>query len=128
MHAIYTRVSEVYETFTDIVNLTQHELTIFSSGEILMRIPPSGKVARLAEQSQQVGQIFLEGETDFVPLIVTDYSETLDLPPPEEGVLYFVSLMVLKENEHRKDLLAPGEQVRDTSGRIVGIKSFQINP
>ncbi|DBA34847.1 MAG: hypothetical protein HXS54_06185 [Theionarchaea archaeon] len=128
MEAIYTKVSTTYKTFTDIVNLTPHELTVYIEGKVAMSVPPSGKMARLAEKTQRVGQLFIHEDADFVPLVVTEYAETYDLPPPKEGIMYFVSLMVLKENKNRKDLLAPGEQMRDTSGRIVGVKSFQVNP
>ncbi|RLI31246.1 hypothetical protein DRO48_01235 [Candidatus Bathyarchaeota archaeon] len=130
------------------VNLTPHEIRVVRKDGSELRLPPSGRVARLRTVSVPVGEV--EG----VPIVRTELghlnkspkrlpglsregvlysiSDLLaeDLPEPQEGVFYIVSSMVAEALSWRKDLLAPdtspASAVRDEQGRIVGIRRFQV--
>lgn len=50
--------------------------------------------------------------------------QTTGLPDPVDGVYYVVSALVADANRDRRDLLSPGELVRDDAGKVVGAKGF----
>ncbi len=99
-----------------LVNLTPHEVNI---GEI--DVPPSGTVARVVVDHQEVG--YHAG----VPLLVGVYGEVNNLPEPQNGVMYIVSAAVRSALPQRQDLASPAHLVRDDEGRIVGCLALEIN-
>ena len=113
---------------TRIINMTPHAVRVISDNEnVADRVfMPSGKSIRLESQTYKVGEI------DGVPLTRTQYgnpiivsdgiSEELYFETP--GVYYIVSAMVAQALPHRKDLLVPAEQVRDSDGKIIGCRSL----
>jgi len=107
----------------NLVNLTPHPIVVMNdSGEVVLRVPPSGKVARVAVKRVRVGDV------NGIPLYRVKYGKVENLPPPRDGTLYIVSLLVLQACRDRKDLIAPdtspASAVRDASGKIVGVKAF----
>ena len=111
------------------INLTPHEVTIYDDhGNIKLRIPPSGVVARVQTRSIIIGEI--EG----VPLRITEYGDITDLPDPQPNTIYIVSsilLIALKtKGIVRNDVVAPDTNpdsvIRDSQGRIIGVKYFQV--
>jgi len=108
----------------ELVNLTPHEIKIVGEdGEEKMKIPPSGKTARVKTEQQVVGEI--EG----IPVVRTAIGDVEGLPEPRENVVYIVSTLVAQAVPHREDVVAPDTSpqgvVRDSEGRIVGVKRFQ---
>jgi hypothetical protein len=115
-----------------LVNLTPHELVIFDakSDSVVLRVPPSGVVARVSTKEVQVGTI------NGVPLLKTEYGNVENLPEPQENTIYVVSALVLQALQasgvKREDVVAPNTgpsslgAVRDSQGRIVGVKSFIV--
>ena len=113
---------------TRIINMTPHAVRVFldAEGVKVHTYMPSGKSIRLESQTYKVGEI------DGIPLTRTRYgnpiivsdgvSEELYFETP--GVYYIVSSMVANALPHRKDLLVPAEQVRDSEGRIIGCRSL----
>jgi hypothetical protein len=111
------------------INLTPHKVVIFDEkGErVLMEIPPSGMVARVSTVSRVVGEIA------GVPVRKTEYGEIENLPDPMPGVYYIVSTIVLialrEKGIVRPDVLSPDTNqdsaVRDSEGRVIGVKYFQ---
>ena len=105
-----------------IINLTPHTVNICDAiGNIVKSYPSEGNA--------RVNTIFRELlPIDGVPAKSVSYSETVGLPPGEDGVFYLVSMVVAQANPGRADLFspntAPGEVVRDDAGQIVGVKSF----
>jgi len=113
----------------EIINLTPHEITIISEGgEEIMRIPPSGTVARVSVKSEVVGEV------NGVPIRKTVYGDIVGLPEPRENTFYVVSTLVLiaarEKGICRRDLIAPDTNpdsvIRDHQGRVVGVKYFQV--
>jgi hypothetical protein len=113
----------------EFINLTAHEIVIYDEEgkNIILRIPPSGKIARVATDSRIVGKV------DNIPIRKTVYGEIIDLPDPKPGVVYLVStvlLMALKEKGMNwPDVLSPDttpdSAIRDEQGRIIGVKYLQ---
>jgi len=109
----------------DFVNLTPHPINYYSEdGELVQTIEPSGKIARVSQEST-------EGEAAG-PFSVHEVStkEVINLPPPEENTYYIVSTAVAEQlkDSGRNDVLVPDTWdygVRDDKGRIIGTKKFK---
>lgn len=104
------------------LNLTPHCINVVTaSGEELFSIPASGSLARCIEQVEAAGSV--EG----VPLVRKSFGSVEGLPEPVDGVLYIVSGLVLSALAgSRSDVVAPGNPVRDDSGRIIGCAAFCV--
>jgi len=104
----------------EIINLTPHTLNIFSpQGEELMKIKPSGDIARVDVTMEGSGT--LPGN---VPTFVATYGDIKALPAPEAGKAFIVSGIVEAACD-RPDVYAPGELLRDGAGHpkgCVGLK------
>ena len=112
------------------VNLTPHEVVIFdSTGQnIILKIPPSGQIARVSTTSTIVGLV------DEIPIRKTIYGDIVGLPEPRSDTIYIVSTVVLialkEKGIHRNDVVSPDTNpdsaVRDDTGRIIGVRYFQV--
>jgi hypothetical protein len=98
------------------INLTPHDINVDER-----TVPTCGQVARCQEISYPVST------HAGVELINRIYGEVLDLPKPEQGVIYIVSAMVRMALPYRNDLASPGDLVRDKNGQITGCKNLVIN-
>ena len=58
-----------------------------------------------------------------VPILTPQLTAVQDLPDPEEGVLLIVSALT-KGASNRKDLVSPGEVVRNEKGHIIGARAL----
>jgi hypothetical protein len=123
-----------------IINATSHVVTIDG-----FEIRPSGYLARALEESKQVGILSGEGFPS-LPLTRTQYTAlvmdisspigspsdrmVVGFPEPTDGVYYVVSSLAAeaakRTGRETWDLLTPGQQVRDSEGKIVGCRSLQI--
>lgn len=115
-----------------LINLTPHEITIYLDGADPLVIPPSGMVARVAQEYVSVGNLDLGGGIA-VPLVATQYGAIQGLPDPVDGVFYITSALVAQAawSQGRKDVLAPDTgagAVRDDQGRIVGVRRLLAHP
>lgn len=104
---------------TKVINLTPHSINIVGGPTF----EPSGEVARISSTNEGAGEMVINGES--IPLITQEFGEVVGLPEEREGVLFIVSSLIFAQT-NRKDLLVPGEQVRDEDGRVIGCKSFQV--
>lgn len=85
-----------------VINLTPHKVDICDkNGKIIKTYERSGKIARLGISYEQIEDV------DGVPVTVRQISRVVNLPEPEEGVMYIVSNYVLDYCSERTDLLAP---------------------
>lgn len=100
------------------LNRTEHQVTIFNT--IGIKTPDmvleqyTGEPIRVSCESRKVGVI--EG----VDIYENVYGEVTGLPEFEEGVYYVVSAMVRQALPHRKDLLSPGQLIRNEAGQPIG--------
>lgn len=99
-------------------NRTEHEVRIFNT--IGANIPDkvleqyTGEPIRVSCESRKVDTI--EG----IDIYEVVYGEVTGLPEFKEGVYYVVSAMVRQALPHRKDLLSPGQLIRNEKGQPIG--------
>ena len=101
----------------EFINLTPHGINIIQK----RFIEPSGTVARCTEITENAGR------AGGVPLIYRHYSDVEGLPEPKNDVMYIVSHMVRVALPERKDLVSPGNLLRDCDGNIIGCTNFIRN-
>jgi len=101
-----------------LINLTPHTITLVGV-EGAITVAPSGDVARLAVTRVELAPVLVDG----VALSVSRPSKgpVTGLPPESDGVLYIVSAMVA-ESVRRRDVVSPGELIRDGAGVVTGAK------
>ena len=98
------------------INLTPHAINLPG-----LTVPASGNVARCKEVT------LAGGEWNGVELVVKKFGEVTDLPEPDAGTMYIVSMMVRQALPERNDLASPGDLTRDAQGQITGAKNLAIN-
>lgn len=105
-----------------LINLTPHEINLYreSVDEMIQKIPPSGQIARVGVTRELVGYT---GEG--IPLYKTAMGEIENLPPRKRGFTFVVSAMVAMVAK-RKDVVSPGDLLRDESGKPVGCKGLTV--
>lgn len=102
-----------------IMNLTPHAITFVSEdGNILLKVEPSGQLARVAANTETVG------ECCGIPVTKTVYGTVEGLPEAQDGTVYVVSSLVAGRVPDRDDVFIPNESVRDDQGRIIGCRSL----
>jgi hypothetical protein len=109
------------------INLCPHAIVILGdTGGVVRTIPPSGVVARCAEQTIYLPPI----EPDDIPVCLREYGDVTGLPTEgsDEPGYYIVSNMVRQALPKRLDLASPGDTVRDQEGQIIGVKNLIVNP
>lgn len=105
-----------------LINLTPHEIVVYRGNKVVLKIPPSGSIARVSVRKEKVGEI------NGIPIYRVEYGE-VELPPPQENTVYIVSTLVLQALKgKRNDIISPDTSpdsvVRDKKGMIKGVKSF----
>lgn len=96
------------------VNLTPHAIHL--NGE---EIPASGKVVRVEESVETI-------KPGFQRFTQNTRSVQNQLPDQKLGTFLIVSEMVLRHCNHRGDVVAPGDLIRDSGGRVVGCRTFRV--
>jgi len=107
-----------------LVNLTPHPLTLEVEGR-RVELPPAGPAVRVRTEAREVGRVEVEGVS--VPVVETVYGALENLPEPQPGTLYVVSLVAAQAAARlgRADVVAPDTgptAVRDAEGRIVAVR------
>jgi hypothetical protein len=89
---------------------------------------PAGPVARAAQRDERVGELEINGTK--VPLIRTVFGEPTDLPAPEDGTMYVVSIITAQAakaaGRPTNDLLITSDPVRDAAGKFIGVRKFAL--
>lgn len=100
------------------LNRTEHDVKVYNTVGAI--IPDKvlekyhGEPIRVSCESRKVDTI--EG----VDIYENVYGEVTGLPEFKEGVYYVVSAMVRQALPHRKDLLSPGQLIRNEQGQPIG--------
>ena len=112
-----------------LINYTPHTITRYDAKgkKILETYPAAGATARVTEKVIPIDLV------PGIPVVWKEYGKIEGVPAEEEGHYYIVSILVLQANKGlptpRTDLLCPDtgpdSVVRDTEGRILGIRRFQ---
>lgn len=113
------------------INMTRNDVLIFGpTGEVLLELPRSGRVARVSELELPGAAGDREGVPFVVrklgaPEVLGDDGERGPLPPYDPEIAYVVSAAVLHAAP-RADLYAqdvtPTSAVRRQNGRIIGAR------
>lgn len=112
----------------NIINLTPHPVVVCDeAGKPVVTFQPTGKVARARQIDTKVGE--LEVVTGFkVDVVSTSYGEPEDLPAPQDGIYYVVSILTAQAAKASgrtiEDLLITSDPVRGPDGKIIGCKKF----
>lgn len=95
---------------------------------VVVEIKPDGPVARARQTDEVVGDVQVNGYA--VPLVTSRYGEPTDLPAPEDGTYYAVSILTAQAakaaGRTTSDLLVTSDPVRDSAGKIVGCRKFAL--
>lgn len=108
-------------TQTQVVNLTPHSIAVVLENGDQKVFEKTGVVARITCSQIKVGMI------DGIDLMTPAFGQTEGLPEEEAGKIFIVSAMVRNANPDRKDLVSPGDQVRDENGNVIGCRNFHTN-
>jgi hypothetical protein len=103
-----------------ILNYTPHEINLIKENGYSISIPSTG-IARVSSTEKVVSTLDGITETETV------YGEVEGLPAPADDTIIIVSRLVLSRCPDRSDFRAPGLQVRDDEGRVIGCKSLARN-
>lgn len=100
-------------------NLTPHEVKIF---KLVGTTPDLDVVIEEGEEVVRVSceYIKVDKKVDGIDLYRTVFGEVTGLPDYEEGVYLLVSTMVREVLPLRKDLVSPGQLLRDDKGEVIG--------
>lgn len=109
----------------ELVNLTNHDVTVLDdNNDEIIDIPPSGDVARCKTDTKYKTSITYQASK--LPLTKTRMNEVLNLPEPEDGKIYIVSLIVAAVASDRDDLVIPDELVKNDDGYVIGCRSLSF--
>ena len=106
---------------TNIINLTPHAITFFSTGYGVETTYPSEGLARVASKpGSQIDGPFFSAPT---------WGEVEGLPAPQEGTVFVVSALVAARCIGRADVFSPGTgpadgAIRDEKGQIKAVTRF----
>lgn len=100
------------------INLTPHEINIYSGETLIKTVPASGTVARRKQWEGILGTI------DGITITKQFFGAVQGVPDREEGVAYIVSRIVADALTFRDDLFIPGPMVRDENGRVIGCQGL----
>jgi hypothetical protein len=107
-----------------IINLCPHPIHIkLSDPEREIIYQPSGVVARCEEVTHPAYTL------NDIPIVTKSYGYPTDLPCYEKNayIWYIVSMMIRLACPDRRDLLSPGDVVRDAEGKIIGCINLVTN-
>lgn len=100
-------------------NLTPHEVCIYDMNgtacDLNLVIEAGDSIARVACEYQKVDKR-IEGVELYRPV----FGEVTGLPEYSEGTYLLVSAMVREALPLRRDLVSPGQLLRDDDGNVIG--------
>lgn len=109
----------------EIINLTPHAVNIIAEDGSTVAVFPSQGVARASQQD-----IPVTTNAAGVEIVRTEFGATVDLPAPEAGKLFIVSIITVNaaeaEGRTTDDLLITSTPVRDDKGQIIGCRRLAI--
>ena len=106
-----------------IINLTPHDVHVLL-GPSCAVFSQTGNIARVVQTLEHVTNLNLMEDKVCIPVHRVKYGAVDGLPEPKDNVVYIVSAIVKNAVPNRKDLLSPGEVVRDKQGNIIGCNGF----
>lgn len=108
-----------------LINLTGHDVVVVDdAGAEILRLPPSGIVARVSVSQEIVGTL------NGVPMVTTVFGKLTGLPEPQVDTVYVTSTLVAQyaAQEGRKDVVSPdtGPTAVREGGQVKAVRRFQV--
>jgi hypothetical protein len=101
-----------------LVNLTPHTIKISGHPDV----EPSGYIARVNTQLQQVGTV------NGVPLMTSKMLGLSNVPDPQPDTMFIVAGLLRIQLPDRKDLCSPSKMIRNEHGAVVACGALEVNP
>lgn len=111
-----------------LVNKTPHVLNLVTEDGARISLEPVLPTPRVSSSSVKTATYMISDENGIEHTIVREapvFGEVVDLPEPQEGVLYIVSMLVAARASNRTDLVSPGRQLRNEAGQVIGCAGLQ---
>lgn len=111
-----------------LVNKTPHPVTLVLEDGARISLEPVLPTPRVSSSSVKTASYTItdgEGTEHVITREAPTFGEIVDLPEPEEGVIYVVSMLVAARAANRIDLVSPGRQIRNDAGQVIGCAGLQ---
>jgi hypothetical protein len=105
-----------------VVNLTGHRVDIMQDNGQIVSIPSHGKVKMrrwVSEVPNTLG-VRIEHFNEW-----GGKGDEFSMPPKGEGTVYIVSMPVFKAEPKRKDILTPGDLIKNEEGVVIYAQAFR---
>ena len=111
-----------------LVNKTPHPVTLVLEDGAKITLAPVLPIPRVSSHNVTTATYMISDENGIEHTIVREapeFGEVIDLPEPQEGVVYIVSMLVAARAKGRTDLVSPGRQIRNEAGQVIGCAGLQ---
>ena len=111
-----------------LVNKTPHPITLVLEDGAKITLEPVLPTPRVSSSSVKTANYVITDDNGVEHTITREapvFGEVVDLPEPQEGVLYIVSMLVAARAQNRTDLVSPGRQLRNEAGQGIGCAGLQ---
>ena len=112
----------------ELINKTPHPVTLVLKDGAKITLAPVLPTPRVSSSSVVTATYTITDGNGIEHEIVREapvFGEVVDLPEPEEGTLYIVSMLVAARAAGRNDLVSPGRQLRNEAGQVIGCAGLQ---
>ena len=111
-----------------LVNKTPHTVNLVTEDGTKISLEPVLPTPRVSSSSVKTAVYTITDDNGVEHTITREapvFGEVVDLPEPQEGVLYIVSMLVAARAQNRTDLVSPGRQLRNEAGQVIGCAGLQ---
>lgn len=112
----------------ELINKTPHTINIICEDGTKISLEPVLPTPRVSSSSVKTATYTITDDNGTEHEIVREapvFGEVIDLPEPQEGVIYIVSMLVAARAANRTDLVSPGRQLRNDVGQVIGCGALQ---
>lgn len=112
----------------ELINKTPHVINLVCEDGTKIGLDPVLPTPRVSSSSVKTASYIVtdsDGNEHEVMREAPVFGEVIDLPEPQEGVIYIVSMLVAARAVGRNDLVSPGRQLRNEAGQVIGCAGLQ---
>ena len=111
-----------------LVNKTPHQVTLVLEDGGKIVLDPVMPIPRVSSHNVVTATYAITDDNGVEHTITREapvFGEVVDLPEPQEGTIYVVSMLVAARAKGRTDLVSPGRQLRNEAGQVIGCAGLQ---
>ena len=111
-----------------LVNKTPHVLNLITEDGAKISLEPVLPTPRVSSSSVKTAAYTITDSNGIKHTVIREapvFGEVVDLPEPQEGTIYVVSMLVAARAVGRNDLVSPGRQLRNEAGQVIGCAGLQ---